>query len=189
MVTQQDLLDQLGLPAPSSGAYADHVLFKIATQLEEIKLALARGVNPLEDLVMGTADTPTINITNTSNQIPIQIHDVWRRPRFFSHLSITQVEISSPSLAVADSITVRLYRAGNPTLPQDLVADFTGASQLSDNWIATFSNRRIEFTPKDQDKGGIIWISVTNNGSVNSIFRVSVWGRAFPVTPSQIPGF
>ena len=115
------------------------------------------------------------------------ISDAWDRLQPFSHVSITQVDIAATGLAVADTLTVRLHRSGNVvTSPLDIMAEFSGASQLTDTWMASFTNRRIEFHPRDRTAAepGLIWVLVSNTSSnrANSV-RVTIYGRRFPVLP------
>lgn len=160
---------------------------RLVTPLEFIKWKLIRGVNPLEDLFWAELDLATINPGASLDPKPMVIKDVWNRQQPFSHLSITQVDVAAIGLAVTDSLDVRLYRSGNPSQnPLDVCADFYGASQLTDVWYASFSNRRIEYHPRDHDPAlpGLLWVVVTNASATKAdSVRVTVYGRRFPIYP------
>ncbi len=157
----------------------------LAGKLDKIAALLAyASTNPLLDLFEAAYDISDVAVGGNSSSKYAQVKDLWGRTRLFSHLRISQIEIYAPKLAVADSLDLRIYRAGQAN-NQDLVADFSGTSQLTDTWYASFSNRQIDYKPQDLTAGGILWIVISNlaGNSNSSPFLVKITGQIFPVYP------
>ena len=140
---------------------------------------LRSGLALPEDLVVVRVSTPSVSV-GTNYDWDAQVNDVWDRPQTFSHLSIVQVNIAAPGLAAADSVTLRLYTRGDRRIPQDLMADITGTSDLSGTWFGSITTRRSEYDDStDQDQ---VWGRLTNasGNSAPSNFEVTIYARRFP---------
>ena len=132
-----------------------------------------------EDLVVTVLSTPSVPV-NTESTFTLEFTDLEGHPIGFVHLSITEVDIIATQLSASDAVRLRIFRSGQRRVPQDLVAEFSGASQVSDTWASAFSNRRIEYT--DLSKQSKLYLNVRNNSgnSVSTTFEVWVYGRTFP---------
>jgi hypothetical protein len=96
------------------------------------------------------------------------------------HFALTQIEIAT-ELAATDAVRLRLFRSEVRRVPQDLQAEFDGASQISGTWVASFSNRRIEYT--DSSNANKVWLEVRNTtgNSRTGAFQVRIYGRPLPM--------
>ena len=159
------------------GPQTEQMLSQIVQSLANIERQLASGNVGREDLVYLNIDTPTVPLNTT---LTLQMHVTGlsdHQPRPFKHLVILQVEIAAIDLISSDTVTLRLFRRGGFQVPQELVAEFAGTSQVTGTWVANFSNRRIDYF--DLTLGASVWVSI-NNPSGNSgptTFNVWIWAK------------
>lgn len=148
-----------------------------APLLARIEALLARGITSPDDIVTIETTFPTALVGNAINQDVFPCELGTRDPAPFSRLFIVQIDLFAPSLVAADSVQLRIFRRTRRRLPDDLVADFTGASQLSAMWIASFTGRQINY--RDQDQLGKVYLSVTNQSgnSGPSDFTVTIYAH------------
>lgn len=164
----------------------EETLQKIENAMVDIERALRYGTARPKDLLLATWNVPTVSIGGVKTEGP-PTRDIYGREAIFAHLTIVQVDIAAPQLAAADSVTFRIYNRGTFSAPLELVAEFTGASQVSGMWFASFSNRRIEYT--DETNLARVYMTITNaaGNSIASTFNIRVWGERYPVPPKLAP--
>lgn len=133
----------------------------------------------LENLAIVEVNGPTTLVGNTF-EFDVPPLDLQGHRVDFSLFLITQILISARGLATTDSVRFRLYRRKTRTVPQDIVAEFDGTSQLSDVWFAGFSNRRIELL--DSDKSGEVHgdLRNTTGNSGSTSFLILLSGIRYP---------
>ena len=142
-------------------------------------VTLGETLVALENLAIVEANSPTVLVGN-SFQFDVPLNDLQGQAVDFSLFLVTQILIAAPGLATGDSVRLRLYRRTTRVVPQDIVAEFDGTSQLSDVWFAGFSNRRIELL--DSDNRGQVHgdIRNTTGNSGPGSFLILLHGIRYP---------
>ena len=166
---------QLLAPLPAPGGTA-----ALEESLDRIEKLLTRPLVTEEALAFGEVYTSSVAVGDSFDTY-IQLASLAGAILPASHFGITQIDIAAPQLTATDAVRLRIYRQFARREPQDMVADFDGASQLTGMWYASFANRRIEYT--DSGKENKIWLRIRNasGNSGTSSFLISIYGRPLPI--------
>ena len=151
-------------------------LRRIETLLGEMRTLLAQGITAREDPVIGEIATSSVAVGDSLDSF-VQLTNLQNEVLPFSLLTINQIAIAAPGLVAADLVRLRLYYRGTRKNPEDLVAEFDGASQVAGMWAAAFTNRRIEYV--DGNKENKVWLAVRNTTGNSGIttFRIRLYGQ------------
>lgn len=111
-------------------------------------------------------DTPSVG-TNSSRNFSGKFKDPEGLEIAFKNIIVLQIEIDASSLNNADTVTLILYRTGSRRTPRDVIARYSGTSQISGMWKSIFSDQRIEYFPAARDN--TIYGTITNaSGNLRS---------------------
>ena len=136
----------------------------------------ARG----EVLVGAEVMSASVNI-GSSQDLDVQVADLQDplgRVVKFSVLTLTQIEVVAPGLVATDAVRLRIFLSGTRRDPQDLVAEFDGASHIAETWLAAFTKRRITY--RDLSRKDTLWVQIRSAAGNTAVttFTIRVWGCA-----------
>ena len=95
----------------------------------------------------------------------------------FAGLVILQVEIDSPDLANTDTVTLELFRSGTRRSPDELIARFSGTSQITAVWKSIFSDQLIEYFDRAGESQIYATLSNPSGNSTSGIFHLLITAR------------
>lgn len=141
----------------------------------ELRRAATQQPSPVykDDYLRLEVDTPTVGIGSNGDFLG-KFEDQLRNQVDFITLKIDQVEIDSPNLADTDTVTLLLYRSRTRQTPRQVVARYSGVSQLSGMWKATFTDENILYF--DQDGESTLYGRITNasGNSASATFHIVI---------------
>ena len=127
------------------------------------------------------ADTPTVLVGNSyDGKLQLQDADTREVVKFYA-IDLLQVEVAGNLLAPGDTVTLRIYRRDRRREPGDIVAEYTGITQVKGMWKAAFVEQHIGYIDMDMNRpsgDSFLHIRVTNatGNSRASDFRLFFLG-------------
>jgi len=128
------------------------------------------------NVVVGEAELPSVSVGNSEDPEVAFASSEERAVRFYM-LRISQIELDGGQLASTDTVTLEIYRDRGRSAPRDLVARYTGTSQVTDLWKAVFLDQRLEYF--DRARAGLVYARITNTtgNSRSSPFHLVITGE------------
>ena len=129
-----------------------------------------------DELVKLEVDTPTVGL-GIDYDFEGRFEGLFRNQLFFDMLEIDQVEIDSPRLVDTDTVTLILYRSRTRQTPRQVMARYSGVSQITGMWKSTFTAEDLLYS--DQDRDSKIYGRITNAAanSNSATFHIVITAR------------
>ena len=173
------------IPQGSLTAQIDQLSTRVALLQQQKGVPITDSKTLGERWAKAHISSASVTVGDSQN-LEAEITDFWGRPLAFAHITITGVAISAPQLVNADAVRLRLYRRGTRAEPQDLLAEFDGASQVAGMWAAAFTNRQIEFSGLDERSKVYLTVRNTAGNSGPTTFQVFIYGLRYPAVAPPV---
>lgn len=121
---------------------------------------------PVGTVIYAEVDVPNVAVGATLDFSAVLRTDQNARPVAFLVANILQVDIVARNLQATDSVVFKMYRRARRREPDDLLARFSGTSQVTGMWRSGFVDQQIHYMDLDKSSTG------TRDGTTSVYFRV-----------------